>query len=406
MTMMDRPRFRRKHQTATGKIPGDEAAAPLPPREARAEGPARPEEGQAVASAAPEEARDTTEAGQARADAARHKTVDEDQRRRDLAEKRRLAETRARQARADAERFEAEARRAAEAEAEALGHVAKPPAKPLPAEAAAPLTLTDPVAPAATAARPAEPPHRPAPEPDRLWSALGEITVDESHLHRNRIITARRDDPAHTAFDVLRTRLLQALHEHGWKRIAITSPGQGCGKTFTAANLAISLSRQENCRTLLLDCDLRRSTLHQVMGVDRPGSLGDMLRGRTSPEDHLKRMGRNPVQAGRNIAFGFNDVMEPYASELLQDPRTAETLHRIETGFGTDVMLFDLPPALFYDDVIAFRPMFDGVLLVIGGGLTTEKEIKDVERRLGADTPLLGMVLNKAEGTEMDRYTY
>ena len=461
--MMDRPRFRRKHQTATGKKASDESVAPVPPLESRAERLARrrEEEAQAESKSGAEEARRKAEAEQqaraeearrkaeaeqqaraeearrkaeaeqqaraeearrkaeaeqkARAEEARRKVAGEDQRRRDLAEKRRLAEMRARQARADADRLEAEARQAAEAEAEALGHAAKPPALP-PSEAAAPpLALTDPVASAADnrntdlAARPgptAETTHAPAPEPNRMWSRLGEITVDERHLHRNRIITARRDDPAHTAFDVLRTRLLQALHEHGWKRIAITSPGQGCGKTFTAANLAISLSRQENCRTLLLDCDLRRPTLHQVMGIERPGSVGDMLRGRTSPEDHLKRMGRNPVQAGRNIAFGFNDVVEPYASELLQDPRTAETLNRIETGFGADVMLFDLPPALFYDDVIAFRPMFDGVLLVIGGGLTTEKEIKEVERRLGADTPLLGMVLNKAEGTDMSRYTY
>ncbi|WP_031323152.1 hypothetical protein [Ponticoccus alexandrii] len=426
--MMDRPRFRRKHQTATGRKASDESAAPVPPLESRAERLARRrEEPQAESQSATEEARCRDEAEQqARAEETRRRVeadqqvraeeageaAEDDQRRRDLAEKRRLAEMRARQARADADRLEAEARQVAEEEAEALGHTAKPAA--LPTEAAtSPLALTDPVAAAADnrdtgpAARPGPTAEtRPAPAPNRMWSRLGEITVDESHLHRNRIITARRDDPAHTAFDVLRTRLLQALHEKGWKRIAITSPGQGCGKTFTAANLAISLSRQENCRTLLLDCDLRRPTLHQVMGIERPGSVGDMLRGRTSPEDHLKRMGRNPVQAGRNIAFGFNDVVEPYASELLQDPRTAETLNRIETGFGADVMLFDLPPALFYDDVIAFRPMFDGVLLVIGGGLTTEKEIKEVERRLGADTPLLGMVLNKAEGADMTRYTY
>ena len=69
-------------------------------------------------------------------------------------------------------------------------------------------------------------------------------------------------------------------------------------------------------------------------------------------------------------------------------------------------MLFDLPPALFYDDVIAFRPRFDGLLLVIGGGITTEKEVKEVERRIGEETPLLGMILNKAEGAEVGRYKY
>ncbi len=281
------------------------------------------------------------------------------------------------------------------------------------AKAAVPLELSNPIAPAR--------PKRPEGEPSKAshipqetissggltaWDRMGEFEVDEGHLAENRIITATREDPAYTAFDVLRTRLLQALNENGWKRVAITSPTKDCGKTFTAANLAISLSRQENCRTLLLDCDMRRPTLQKVMGMAHPGSMGDMLRGKVDPQDHLLRLGKNRINAGRNIAFGFNEVIEPYASELLQDPRTAETLAKIEQSVAPDVMLFDLPPALYYDDVIAFRPQFDGVLLVIGGGITTEKEIKEVERRLGEETPLLGMVLNKAENTEIDKYHY
>ncbi|MBS0123387.1 exopolysaccharide biosynthesis protein [Aestuariicoccus sp. KMU-90] len=244
------------------------------------------------------------------------------------------------------------------------------------------------------------------PDPVDPWSLLREFPVNDAHLTRNRIVTASREDPAHTAFDVLRTRLLQALQEHGWRRVAITSPTKDCGKTFTAANLAISLSRQENCRTLLLDCDMRRPALHRVMGVSPTAAIGDMLRGEIAPQDHLMRLGPNDFHAGHNIAFSFNGLIEPYAAELLQDPRTGAALSRIETLFQPDVMLFDLPPALYYDDVIAFRPLFDGVLLVIGGGITTPKEIKEVERRLGASTPLLGMVLNRAEHTEINRYRY
>jgi Mrp family chromosome partitioning ATPase len=255
---------------------------------------------------------------------------------------------------------------------------------------------------------PAAPVHAPPALPDAndKWAALATVSVNAEHLSANRIVTAVREDPAHTAFDVLRTRLLQALVDNGWKRVAITSPTKDCGKTFTAANLAISMSRQENCRTILLDCDMRRPSLHRVMGVQRPGSMGDMLRGMRAPEDHLLRLGTNDFHAGHNIAFGFNSVIEPYASELLQDPRAAETLDRVEKTYAPDAVLFDLPPALYYDDVIAFRPHFDGVLLVVGGGVTTQKEIKEVERRLGESTPLLGMVLNKAESTELNRYRY
>ena len=380
---------------------------------------------------------------------------------RERAIRKRTLEEAARKARQEAERLEAEALALAEAEAKAAELRAEHDAeatrnKPAPARGAdtenadrstqtedraateadraaatqinrgearpkartAPLSLTNPVTQGATAPEPDATAHSPADgvlagpaepgakAPVAPWQTLATFDLDDSHLARHRIITARRDDPAHTAFDVLRTRLLQALSENGWRRVAITSPTKDCGKTFTAANLAISLSRQENCRTLLLDCDMRRPTLHRTMGVEAPGSMGDMLRGKVPPEAHLLRLGKNRVNAGHNIAFGFNGVVEPYASELLQDPRTEATLDRIEDLFKPDVVLFDLPPALYYDDVIAFRPLFDGVLLVIGGGITTEKEIKEVERRLGETTPLLGMVLNKAENTEIARYQY
>ncbi|WP_417205756.1 exopolysaccharide biosynthesis protein [Antarctobacter sp.] len=342
------------------------------------------------------------------ADAAR---IADEQNRAAEAENARIAEA-ARQAeetrQAEQRRIEAEAR-AAEARRLEEQRRAEEAARRK-AEAAVPvLPLTDmvpvtrqPDPPAATTT-PAE---KPVEDVDTAWAALPELTVETAHLARNRIITASREDPAHGAFDVLRTRLLQALSENGWRRVAITSPGKDCGKTFTAANLAISLSRQENCRTLLMDLDMRRPSLHKVLGIDEPGSVGDMLRGITPPEVHLRRMGRNPVNAGRNIAFALNDRAEPYASELLQDPRSIETLRAIEDHYAPDVVLFDLPPALFYDDVIAARPLFDGVLLVIGGGLTTESEVSEVERRLGDSMPILGMVLNKAEGTDIGRYTY
>lgn len=46
------------------------------------------------------------------------------------------------------------------------------------------------------------------------------------------------------------------------------------------------------------------------------------------------------------------------------------------------------------------------MILVVGGGLTSEREIREVEARLGTETPLLGVVLNRAEGSTARKYTY
>ncbi len=243
-------------------------------------------------------------------------------------------------------------------------------------------------------------------DPDKIWAELGSIPVDPAHLERNLIITAGRHDPAHGAFDVLRTRLVQTLYENDWKRVAITSPTRDCGKTFTSVNLAISLSRYETNRTVLMDMDMRNPSVAQVLGASNPGSMGDFLQGTANPSTFFKRLGRNALNIGSNLAVGLNDRVEPYAAELFQDPHADAAFERMMKELAPDVVLYDLPPALAFDDVIAFRKHFDGVLMVVGGGSTTAEEIHESMRRIGEEVPLLGVVLNQAEGETRLGYTY
>ncbi len=244
------------------------------------------------------------------------------------------------------------------------------------------------------------------PETDEIWAGLRSFPIDPGHLRANRVIAAGRDDPAHTAFDVLRTRILQPMQANGWRRIAITSPTPDCGKTFTAANLAIALGRYDSLRTVLMDMDLRKSSLHRVMGVRDPGSMGNYLRGLVATEDHFRVPGANDLHIGQNLAIGFNGKREDFAAELMQDPLTEEVLEQMEDDLAPDIVLFDMPPILTNDDVIAFRPQFDAALVVAAGGLTRAEELRLVERQLGPDKPILGVVLNRAEGSALHSSYY
>ena len=274
------------------------------------------------------------------------------------------------------------------------------PAKP--AAPKPPLVLGQPPQPKPKVATPPAPVY----DPEVAWAQLDRFPLDGQRLAKRNIVTALRNDPSHTRFDILRTRMLQALAENGWKRVAITSPTKDCGKTFTAANLAISLSRQDNCKTVLLDLDMRSPSLHKIFGVQDCGVIGDMLRGEIDSARHLQGFAANDISAGSHVAIGFNGMVEPYASELLQDPRTEAVLRDIDRQFEPDVMLFDLPPALLNDDVLALRPHIDALLLVAGGGTTRANDIKETERRLGKNIPLLGVVLNKDEQAEASDYAY
>ncbi|EYD72069.1 CpsD/CapB family tyrosine-protein kinase [Limimaricola hongkongensis] len=228
------------------------------------------------------------------------------------------------------------------------------------------------------------------------WNNLRRIPVDEALLEDNLVITASRRDPAHAAFDLLRTRTLQALDEHGWSRVAITSPTRGCGKSFTAANLAIAMARYENRRTVLLDLDMRAPGLSQMLGAPAPAPIADWLRGTTPSATQLQRVGQNLLGIG-GLAVGLNDRVETYPAELLQDPKAGQVLDRMEAEFAPDAVLFDLPPALSNDDVTAFRDRYDCVLMVVGAGHNSAEQIREAVRRIGADKPVLGMVLNRAE---------
>ena len=206
-----------------------------------------------------------------------------------------------------------------------------------------------------------------------------------------------RRDPANASFDLLRTRLLQALKARGWSQVAITSPTKGCGKTFVAANLALSLSRRASCRTVLMDLDLRMPSLATVLGVRQPGRIFDFLTGARPIEAHLRRV-------APNLAVALNATPVFDSAELIQEPPMARTLAAMRATLRPDVVLYDLPPALACDDVIAFLPQVDGVLLVAGGGITSAEQVRECERLFADHAPLLGVILNKSEDPAIEPY--
>ena len=275
----------------------------------------------------------------------------------------------------------------------------------------------------APAATPVEAPAEPAPAPQapaepamqgrvertpqpNLWNRLPRIPVDPARMERNLVITANRHDPAHAAFDVLRTRMIQAMRDKGWHRVGITSPTAGCGKSFTAINLAVSLSRLNDFRTVLLDFDLHRPGLSRILGLKDMPATADFLRGEIGAEDYLSTFAPNMLNIGDRLALGVNGRVEPFASELFANPRSAEVIARMQTDLQADLVLFDLPPALAMDDVLALRPHLDCVLIVVGGGETRARDMREVQSRLGEDMPILGVVMNKAEVDGSAGYSY
>jgi protein-tyrosine kinase len=222
---------------------------------------------------------------------------------------------------------------------------------------------------------------------DAAWEELAEVTVSHRTLDANRIV-AHSPGAAASVFDVMRTNLLRQMRANGWTRVAITSPGSACGKTTTCLNLAFSLGRQNDLRTMVIELDLRRPSMARLMGRKAPPRFADVLAGRAAPQTHLFRV-------GPNLAFGINPGMTPDSAELLASTQAAAEIDAIEARWRPDVMLFDLPPALVTDDTLAFLDQVDCVLMVAGAEQSTVGEIDRCGQELAAHTKVLGVILNK-----------
>lgn len=228
--------------------------------------------------------------------------------------------------------------------------------------------------------------------------ALAEPGVRRALTSPMPVIDASRDSDSVRAFDLLRTRLRQVTTEKGWINIGITAPTAGCGTTFTAVNLALSLSRIAGSRTALMDMNLRRPGVAAAFDIDAPGGIGSYLSGETAMQDHM-------VRASNTLALGLSNRADPNAAEILQDAQTKRTLEQMRSALRPQLVIYDLPPMLAHDDVTAFAPQLDGVLLVSDGTQTMSEQVLECERMLKDQTPLLGVVLNRARTSSIQRYS-
>lgn len=223
-----------------------------------------------------------------------------------------------------------------------------------------------------------------------MWDSLA-LVLPDARTHATSgapLVDYHRDHPTAKAFDLLRTRLTQALRQHGWSRIAIVAPTTGCGATFTAVNLALSLARVPGSRTVLVDLDQRKPGVAKALGLSGDWPIGEFLMGRRLMEEHM-------IRCSDTLALALNTQRYENASEHLHDEVACAVLEDAEEELSPDVVLYDLPAMLEYDDLAAFLPQVDGVLLIADGTKTTKAQIEECERILEGQTELLGVVLNR-----------
>lgn len=192
-------------------------------------------------------------------------------------------------------------------------------------------------------------------------------------------------------FRTLRTRLYQIRAVQQLRTVIVTSALPGDGKTFVTSNLAYSISRQRERRTLLIDADLRLSNLHTPLGAERGPGLSEYLLGEADEVAVMQR-GR---EENLFLIAGGKSVANP--TELLSNGRLEKLLARLSTVF--DWILIDSPPVIPVSDANIVAKMCDGILMVVRSG-STPYDLAQKACDGFQDRPLLGVVLNRTNPKE------
>jgi capsular exopolysaccharide synthesis family protein len=196
------------------------------------------------------------------------------------------------------------------------------------------------------------------------------------------------ENPGKEVFRTLRTRLYQVRAVQPLRTVLVTSALPGEGKTFVTSNLAQSLVRQRERRTLIIDADLRLSSLHLPLGAEPKPGLADYLLGELD-EFAIMQRGRD-----ENLFLipGGKSIGNP--TELLANGRFERLLERLSPVF--DWILIDSPPTIPVSDSSIIAKFSDGVLMVVRAG-STPFDLAQKACESFQDRPLLGAVLNRAD---------
>lgn len=205
--------------------------------------------------------------------------------------------------------------------------------------------------------------------------------------------------PAVEQFRSLRSRMQEFRDLNSLKSILVSSGLPREGKSFVAANLAVSLARHKAARVLLIDGDMRRATLHEMLGAPITPGLTEYLSGNASIVEVMQRV--KPDAEGTKVPSGLASLTfiaagkeHDKAGDLSGNRRFEQLITLLSPHF--DWIVVDSSPVNLVSDGVNLARACDAVLLVARGGVTRFEVAQRALAELKA-SKVLGFVLNAVE---------
>ncbi len=201
-------------------------------------------------------------------------------------------------------------------------------------------------------------------------------------------------------FRFLRTRLGQLQHQHGFKKLLITSSLPGEGKTFISCCLAAILAQEPGKRVLLIDADLRMPRTARNLGVEKGSELPGL-------SDILKSTHRinEALLSSSSMDFFYipSGRIPANPSELLASENLEQTIR--ETSELFDWIIIDSPPVLNFADSTRLASLCDAVLMVVRANSTPAQIIQKSLQVVGKSL-VCGIIMNRVQNLRVSRYYY
>jgi protein-tyrosine kinase len=274
-------------------------------------------------------------------------------------------------------------------------------AAPVPAAPGPPDAAAEPSPPAAPTAPPIAPAVVPA---ERRQGRYATLDLGKLQVAGFVTPTGSRTRIAEE-FRVIKRPILLRAFATGEERIEsgnlmmVTSAKPGEGKTFTAINLAMSMASERDIHVLLVDADVQRPSIFQVLGLPPQKGLLDVLSDNSlTPADVLTRTNI------RNLTLMAAGTPSLATTELLASHKMIELMQDIATRYQDRIIILDAPPVLASSEPSVLALHVGQIILVVEAGKTGQRAVEQTLTYIGG-CPNISIVFNKAEtGSGRDEF--